>query len=62
MDAATLRARADRCRELGRVAVDEEMQAQFRQWAAEFDEEAEAAEAASAPTAAAAPAAPRSRA
>ncbi len=62
MDAATLRTRANRCRELSRATVDDEMREQFCQWAEEFDEEAEAIETTSAPTAAAAPVAPRSRA
>jgi hypothetical protein len=41
MDPRTLRARADRCRELLRVAVRDDVREQLRQWANEFDEEAD---------------------
>jgi hypothetical protein len=44
MDAEKLRARAERCRELGRVAVRDDIREQLRQWAEEFDAEADAAE------------------
>jgi hypothetical protein len=44
MDAATVRARAQRCRDLLRVAVSDEVRAQLRHWAEEFDAEAEAIE------------------
>jgi len=45
MDVATIRARAERCRDLLRVAISEEVRAQLRQWAEEFDDEADAIEA-----------------
>jgi hypothetical protein len=35
---------ADRCRELQRVAVRDEIREQLRQWASDFDAEAEAVE------------------
>ena len=44
MDPKTLRARADRCRELLRVAVRDDIREQLRQWADEFDDEADALE------------------
>ena len=42
MDAKTLRARADRCRELLRVAVRDDVREQLREWANDFDNEADA--------------------
>ena len=44
MDPKTLRARADRCRELLRVAVRDDIREQLRQWADDFDDEAHALE------------------
>lgn len=44
MDSEALRAVADRCRELGRIAVRGDVRAQLRQWAEEFDREADDAE------------------
>ena len=44
MDARTLRARADRCRELLRVASRDDIREQLRQWADDFDDEADALE------------------
>jgi hypothetical protein len=44
MDAAVFRERAERCRALLRVAVRDEVRAQLRQWAEEFDAEADALE------------------
>ncbi len=44
MDARTFRARAERCRELARVAVRDDIREQLRQWADEFDQEAGALE------------------
>ena len=44
MDAAKMRAIANRCRELSRVAVRDEIREQLRQWAEEFDAQAEAME------------------
>ena len=44
MNAKTLRARADRCRELLRVAVRDDVREQLREWANEFDDEADALE------------------
>jgi len=41
MDAKTLRARADRCRELLRVAVRDDIREQLRKWADEFGDEAD---------------------
>ena len=38
------RALADRCRELQRVAVRDDIREQLRQWAFDFDAEAEAVE------------------
>jgi len=43
MDAQQFRVLADRCRELGRVAVTDDIREQLRQWAVDFDAEAEAA-------------------
>jgi hypothetical protein len=42
MDPKTLRARADRCRELLRGAVRDDICEQLRQWAEDFDDEADA--------------------
>jgi hypothetical protein len=42
MDAERFRALADRCRELARVTVRDEVRQQLRDWAHEFDAEAEA--------------------
>lgn len=44
MDAAGFRALADRCRELTRVAVRDDVRRQLRQWSEDFEAEAEAAE------------------
>jgi hypothetical protein len=44
MTAAEFRTMADRCRELQRIAVRDEIREQLRQWADEFDTEAEAIE------------------
>lgn len=44
MDPKTLRARADRCRELLRGAVRDDICEQLRQWAEDFDDEADALE------------------
>jgi hypothetical protein len=44
MDAAGFRALADRCRELTRVAVRDDIRRQLRQWSEDFDAEADAAE------------------
>ena len=44
MDPKTLRARADRCRELLRGAVRDDICEQLRQWADDFDNEADALE------------------
>jgi len=44
MNAKTLRARADPCRELLRVAVRDDVREQLREWANEFDDEADALE------------------
>jgi ATP phosphoribosyltransferase regulatory subunit HisZ len=44
MNARTLHARAERCRELLRVAGRDEVCEQLRQWADEFDDEADALE------------------
>ena len=44
MNAKTLRARADRRRELLRVAVRDDVREQLREWANEFDDEADALE------------------
>ena len=40
MNAKRLRAIADRCRELSRIAVRDEVRQQLRQWAEEFEVEA----------------------
>jgi hypothetical protein len=50
MTAKTLRARADRCRELLRVAVRDDIREQLRQWADDFDDEADALERGRLPT------------
>jgi hypothetical protein len=44
MDPGNMRAIAARCRELLRVAVRDDIREQLRQWAEEFDEQADAAE------------------
>ena len=44
MDAKQFRALADRCRELGRIAVRDDIREQLRQWAVDFEAEVEAAE------------------
>jgi hypothetical protein len=44
MDAAGFRALADRCRELTRVAVRDDVRRQLRQWSEDFEAEADAAE------------------
>jgi hypothetical protein len=44
VDAQDLRAKAQRCRELLRIAARDEVRAQLRQWAEDFDAEAEAIE------------------
>ena len=44
MDAKDFRALAERCRELLRIAVRDEVRTQLRQWAEDFDAEANAAE------------------
>jgi hypothetical protein len=42
MDSAGFRALADRCRELARIAVRDDTRRQLRQWADDFEVEAEA--------------------
>jgi hypothetical protein len=44
MDAEDFRALADRCRELSRVAVRDDVRRQLRQWEDDFEAEAEASE------------------
>jgi len=44
MDAAGFRALAERCRELTRVAVRDDVRRQLRQWSEDFEAEADAAE------------------
>jgi hypothetical protein len=44
MNAQEFRSMADRCRELLRIAVRDEVRQQLRQWAGDFDAEAEAVE------------------
>ena len=44
MDAEDFRAMAERCRELGRVAVRDDVRRQLRQWERDFEAEAEAVE------------------
>lgn len=44
MDARTLRARADRCRELLCGTARDDIREQLRQWVDEFDDEADALE------------------
>ena len=44
LGADDMRARAQRCRELLRIAVRPEVKEQLREWAAEFEEEAAALE------------------
>src|SRR5207247_1742270 len=44
LDADDMRAKAQRCRDLLRIAIRPEIKEQLRQWAEEFEEEAEALE------------------
>jgi hypothetical protein len=44
MTAPEFRAMADRCRELQRIAARDEIREQLRQWADDFDAEADAIE------------------
>ena len=44
MNPRQFRALADRCRELQRIAARDEVRQQLRQWADDFDAEAEAVE------------------
>ena len=44
MNAREFRAMADRCRDLQHVAVRDELREQLRQWAVDFEDEAEAVE------------------
>ena len=44
VNAREFRAMADRCRELQRVAVRDDIREQLRQWAEDFDDEADAIE------------------
>ena len=44
MDAQQFRALADRCRELSRIAVRDDVRDQLREWVHDFEAEAEAAE------------------
>ena len=44
MDAQYFRGLADRCRELSRVAVRDDIRQQLRQWVDDFEAEAEAIE------------------
>jgi hypothetical protein len=44
LDPADMRARAQRCRELLRIAVRPEVKEQLREWAEEFEEDAAALE------------------
>ena len=44
MNAREFRAMAERCRELQRVAARDDIREQLRQWADDFDDEAEAIE------------------
>lgn len=44
MDAQGFRALADRCRELTRVTVRDDVRRQLRQWAGDFEADADAAE------------------
>ena len=44
MDELDFRAKADRCRELMRIAGRDEVREQLRQWAEDFDAEADALE------------------
>jgi hypothetical protein len=44
MDAQQFRALADRCRELSRIAARDEVRDQLREWAHDFEAEADAAE------------------
>ena len=44
MNAREFRAMADRCRELQRVAARDDIREQLRQWASDFEAEAEAVE------------------
>ena len=44
MDANGFRALANRCRELARVAVRDDLRCQFREWIGDFEAEAEIAD------------------
>jgi hypothetical protein len=44
MNAREFRALADRCRDLQRIAVRDEVRQQLRQWAEDFEAEADAVE------------------
>jgi hypothetical protein len=44
VNAHEFRAKGERCRELQRIAVRDELREQLRQWAEDFDAEAEAIE------------------
>ena len=44
MDAQAMRAKAQRCRDLLRIAVRQEVRDQLREWAEEFEEAADAIE------------------
>ena len=44
MNAEDFRAKAQRCRELMRIAVRQEVRDQLREWADDFEDEAEAVE------------------
>ena len=44
MDAEDFRAKAQRCRDLMRIAVRQEVRDQLREWADDFEAEAEAVE------------------
>lgn len=44
MDAQHFRAMAERCREMGRVVARDDVREQLRQWADDFDDEADALE------------------
>ena len=44
MNAREFRAMADRCRELHRIAVRDEVREQLRRWTEDFEAEAEAVE------------------
>jgi hypothetical protein len=44
MNVEDLRAKAQRCRDLQRIAVRQEVRNQLREWAEDYEEEAEAVE------------------